>query len=91
MAVAITYRTSTSRSALRTVLVEDVRRTVVLLPTGRLDVVTAKLLQGTCSRHDWWAQVLGTDPASTDFVVGADQVVAERPIQIAVKVIKRKA
>lgn len=82
---AITYRTGTSARALRTVVVEDVRRSVVLLPTGQLDVIQAKLLHGSSCRHAWWSEVLGTDPASDDFVVAADQVVAEREMAIATK------
>lgn len=91
MSTAITYRSGPKARDLRTVIVEDVRRTVVLLPAGRLDVVQAKLLRGTADRCEFWAEVLGTDPASDDFLVAADQVVAERPMQIAVKVTKRKA
>lgn len=87
---ALTYRSGPRKSDLRTVIVEDVRSTVVLLPTGRLDVLTAKLLEGTTSRHSFWAEVLGTDPADHQFICPADQFVARRPIQIAVKVKKHK-
>ena len=87
---AITYRTCEKRSALRTVVVEDVCNTVVLLPTGSLDVVTATLLEGTTSRHSFWAEALATDPADHQFICPADQLVARRPIQIAVKVKSRK-
>jgi hypothetical protein len=85
MAQAITYKTGTSRSALRTVIVDDVRESVVLLPAGRLDVVHAKLLHGTSCRHAWWAEVLGTDPDSDDFIVPAEQIVQRREMNIAVK------
>jgi hypothetical protein len=67
------------------VVVEDVRNTVLLLPAGRLSVIQAKLLHGSSCRHSWWAEVLGTDPASDDFVVAADQVVQQREMQIATK------
>lgn len=85
MATALTYRTTERRKDLRTVIVEDVRNTVVLLPEGRLDVVTAKLLHGTACRCSWWAEVLGTDQASDDFAVAASQIVAQRKMQIATK------
>jgi hypothetical protein len=84
MATALTYRTGTSSSTLRTVIVEDVSRSVVLLPSGSLDVVRAKLLCGTSSACGFWAEELGlSDPH--DFIVQADQVVQTRPIQIAAK------
>jgi len=82
---AITYRTSERARDLRTVVVEDVQSTVVLLPTGRLDIVMAKLLHGTACRHEFWAAELGTDSDSDDFIIPAQQVVAQRPMQIAVK------
>jgi hypothetical protein len=47
MATAITYRTGERASALRTVLLDDVHDTVVLMPAGRLDVVVGKQLRGT--------------------------------------------
>jgi hypothetical protein len=67
------------------VICEDVRHTVVLLPTGRLDIVQAKLLHGTTCRHSQWAEWLGTDPASDDFIVPAAQVVAQREMAVVVK------
>jgi hypothetical protein len=85
MAVALTYQSGPRKGDLRTVVVEDVRNTVVLLPQGSMDVVMAKLLHGTACRHPQWAEWLGTDPESDDFVVAADQIVAQRPMQIAVK------
>lgn len=88
---AITYRTGTRARDLRTVICSDVRESVVLLPTGSLDVVTAKLLEGTSSRHEFWAEQLGTDPSDHTFICPADQVVAKRPINIAVIVKTRKA
>jgi len=90
MATAITYQSGPRKNDLRTVLVEDVRSNVVLLPTGRMDVVIAKLLHGTACRHEFWAEALGTDPASDDFVVQADQIVAQREMTIAVKVKNHK-
>jgi hypothetical protein len=85
MATAITYQSGPKARDLRTVIVEDVRRSVVLLPTGRLDIVQAKLLHGTACRHEFWAEVLGTDPSSDDFVVEATQVRQVREMNIAVK------
>ena len=85
MATAITYSTTGKARDLRTVLVEDVRNSVVLLPTGRLDVVQAKLLHGTACRCSWWAEVLGSDPASDDFLVPSAQIVAQREMTVAVK------
>lgn len=86
MATALTYRTSVKRSALRTVICDDVHSSVVLLPTGSLNVVTAKLLHGTACRHPQWAEWLGTDPDDDAFIVPADQVVAQREIAIAVRI-----
>lgn len=90
MATAITYQSGTRKSDLRTVVVDEVRTSVVLLPTGRLDVVMAKLLHGTSCRHDFWAEALGTDPESDDFVVEASQIRAQREMTIAVKVKRSK-
>lgn len=84
MATAITYSTTGKARDLRTVVCEDVRSTVVLLPTGSLDIVQAKLLCGTSSRCDFWADELGLKDAH-DFAVPAAQIVAQRPMQIAVK------
>jgi hypothetical protein len=92
MTTALTYRTCEKKSALRTVLVEDVRKSVVLLPTGRMDVVLGKLLHGpeACA-HEFWDAELGTGMDSDDFVIAADQVVQIREMAIAVKVERRKS
>ena len=86
MAQAITYRSGPGSRDLRTVIVEDVRQTTLLLPGGALDIVQAKLLHGTACRHEFWADALGTDPDSDDFAVPAEAVVQQREIQIATKV-----
>jgi hypothetical protein len=78
---AITYRTGTKARDLRTVIVDDVRKSVVLLPTGSLDVVTAKLLCGSQCATPFWHEQLGISGA--DFAVTANQVVARRPITVA--------
>jgi hypothetical protein len=78
---AITYQSGPHKRDLRTVIVEDVRSSVVLLPTGSLDVVMAKLLHGTACRHEFWDEQLGT--SGDDFAVAAEQVVARRPITVA--------
>lgn len=83
MATAITYQSGPRKSDLRTVIVEDVRTTVVLLPTGRMDVMMAKQLHGTACRHAFWDEVLGT--SGDDFVVEASQVKQVREMTIAVK------
>ena len=88
---AITYQSGSKARDLRTVIVEDARRSVVLLPTGKMEIVQAKLLHGTACRHEFWAQALGTDPQSDDFVVEASQVRAQREMKIAVKIKTRKA
>lgn len=80
---AVTYRTGESARALRTVIVDDVRTTVVLVPSGRLEVLVAKLLHGTACAHSYWDAELGT--SGDDFVVPVAQVVAQRPITVAVK------
>ena len=90
MATAITYSTTGRSKDLRTVVVEDVQNTVVLLPAGRLDVVQAKLLHGTADRCSWWADQLGV-PHTDDFVIPAASVVAQREMKIAVKIKTRKA
>jgi hypothetical protein len=90
-ATAITYRTGESRSKLRTVLLSDVRDSVVLLPAGRMDVMVGKLLHGSGScAHKFWAEVLGTDPDSDGFAVPAAQVVRRREVAIAVRVKRHK-
>ena len=53
------------------------------IPQGSLAVVHAKLLHGTACRCQFWNEVLGT--TGDDFVIPAAQVVAQRPMQIAVK------
>jgi hypothetical protein len=83
MATALTYQTCEKRGALRTVIVDDVRQSIVLLPTGSLDVVTAKLLHGTTCRHPQWAEWLGTDPNDETFIIPSAQIVQIREIQIA--------
>ena len=90
ISVAITYQSGAKRSALRTVIVDDVRSSVVLLPQGSMQILTAKLLHGSACRHSWWAQQLGTDPDSDDFAVPAELVVAQRQIQIAVRAHHKK-
>lgn len=90
MATAITYRTTGRRSDLRTVLVDEVQESVVLLPTGPLDLIVGKLLHGTTCRHEFWAEALGTDPDSDHFAVPAEQVVARREMQVAVRIKKHK-
>jgi hypothetical protein len=90
-ATAVTYRTGTSRSALRTVLVDDVRRSVVLLPAGRLDVLMAKLIHGTtCRKESFWDEVLGQDHGDDAFVIPASQIVAKREMAIGARVIRHK-
>ena len=79
-ATAITYRTSECAGKLRTVMVEGTRRTIVLLPAGRLEIVTGMLLHGRACRHGWWAEILGTDPSSDDFVVPSTQVTQIRDL-----------
>jgi hypothetical protein len=74
-ATAITYRTGDAASKLRTVVVRDARRSVVLLPSGRLEIIQANLLHGQACAHQFWAEQLGLDPESDDFVVPAEQVV----------------
>ena len=85
MAVAITYESGPKARDLRTVLVEDVHQSTVLLPTGALDVTQAKLLHGTACRCSWWAEQLGTEPESDDFIVSTAQIVAKREMAVAVK------
>jgi hypothetical protein len=91
MAAAITYSTTVRKGDLRTVIVEDVRSSIVLLPQGRLSVLTAKLLHGTaCRKESFWDEVLGQAHDDDTFVIPADQVLARREIAIAVKVKRHK-
>lgn len=85
MAVALTYQSGPRANDLRTVLVDDVRTSVVLLPAGRLDIVQAKLLCGIASRCDFWAQELGLQDAH-DFAVPADKIRSQREMQIGARV-----
>jgi hypothetical protein len=90
MATALTYKSGPKARDLRTVLLEDVRESVLLLPTGRLDVVVGKLLHGTTCRHTFWAAELGTDPDSDDFAVPAELVRQRREMKIATIVRRHK-
>jgi hypothetical protein len=85
MAIALTYQSGSRANDLRTVLVDDVRTSVVLLPAGRLDIVQAKLLCGTTSRCDFWAQELGLQEAH-DFAVPANKIRAQHEMQIGARV-----
>jgi hypothetical protein len=89
--LAITYRTGERRSALRTVVVDEVRESIVLLPSGSLLVLMAKLIHGTSCRHAAWAEWLGADPDSDDFIIPAESVVAKRPIAIAVRATHKRS
>jgi hypothetical protein len=83
VATALTYRTGDAASKLRTVIVDGERTQVVLLPAGRLEVMTAKLLHGTSCAHRFWDEVLGTE--GDDFAIPTAQIVQKREIKIAVK------
>ena len=83
---AITYRTGTSARALRTVVVDDVRTVVVVAPE-RMELLTGKLLHGTTCAHKFWDGELGT--SGDDFAVPASQVVAQRPMNVAVKAVHK--
>jgi hypothetical protein len=89
VATAVTYSTTGRKGDLRTVICEDVRRTVVLLPAGRLEVMTAKLLCGTASRCDFWAAELGL-PDAHHVAIPASQIVAKREMAIGARVIRHK-
>lgn len=89
--LAVTYQPGPRKGDLRTVVAEDVRQATVLLPTGSLDVLMAKLLHGTSCRHSWWADQLGADPSSDDFVIPAEAVVQTREITVAVKVTHKRS
>lgn len=80
-ATAVTYRTGTRRSDLRTVIVEGVH--TVVLATGGTKLLAAKLLHGTQCAHSCWDEVLGTE--GDDFVVPQHSVVQVREICVAVK------
>jgi hypothetical protein len=86
VASAITYRTGASGRDLRTVIVRDPRECDVLLPgRERMRVILGELLEGTASAHSWWAEQLGLDPESHDFVCPADQVVAQRELAAPIR------
>ena len=87
--VAITYQSGPRARDLRTVICEDVRTAMVLLPTGRLEIVQAKLLCGTSSRCDFWAAELGLQDAH-DFACPADKIRAQREMKIGAKVVRHK-
>ena len=85
MATFVTFRTGHLAGKLRTVVVDEARTQVVLLPTGRLPLVTGKQLCGTTCATDWWNQVLGL--TGTDFAIPAEQVVqtVERKVAVIAK------
>ncbi len=78
-ATAVTYRTGNRHGELRTVLVRDARKSVVLLPSGSLEILQATLLHGMACRHEFWDDILGT--SGDDFVISADQIVQIRTIR----------
>lgn len=82
MATAITYRTGTSRSALRTVIVEGAHPVVVVAPE-RVELLAGKLLHGTTCAHGFWDEVLAT--SGDDFAVPREQVTQVREMAVAVK------
>jgi hypothetical protein len=85
MATAVTYQSGPRKNDKRTVLLDEVRTSVLLLPTGRMEIMTGKLLHGTACRHTFWAEVLGTDASSNDFMLPADLVDDVREMTVAVK------
>jgi hypothetical protein len=84
---AVTYRTGESSGKLRTVIVEDAR--TVVLATGGLELLAAKLLHGTRCACSFWDEELGT--SGDDFVIEASQVVAQRPMTVGVKAVHKEA
>jgi hypothetical protein len=91
VSTAITYSTTGRKSDLRTVVVENVNQTVVLLPTGRMEVMVAKLLHGTaCRKETFWDELLGQAHDDDSFVVPAEQVVQVREMAVAVRVKRHK-
>jgi hypothetical protein len=83
MAQAITYRTGQNASKLRTVIV-DQAKTIVLVASGGLEIMTGNALCGTSSRCEFWTEELGAD--YHDFAIPVSQVHDIRDIKIAVKV-----
>jgi hypothetical protein len=86
VATAITYRTGEQATALRTVILDDVRCSVVILPTRRIDVLLGKLLCGTSCACSFWNHVQDSD--GSDFLIPSSSVVQRRDIQVAA-VVKR--
>ena len=60
---------------------DDVRSSVIVLPTGRMDVMLAKLLLGSTCDHKVWDDKPGTE--GDDLVMPAEPVMAQREMTIA--------
>jgi hypothetical protein len=86
---AITYKTGESARELRTVIVADAKRSVVLLPSGRLEILSARMLHGTACAHRFWAEQFGLDADDNTFAVPTEQVVQIRTMT-NLKISKRK-
>jgi hypothetical protein len=88
MATAVTYSTTGRRGDLRTVIVDDLRESTLLLPTGRMEVMTAKAICGTTARCEFWTDELGAE--YHDFAIPTEQVIQVRELTVATKVRRHK-
>jgi hypothetical protein len=77
-ATAVTYRSGAKRGQLRTVLLASARHSVVLLPTGRLEILTGTPLHGETCRCQFWQDAIAADPGN--FAVPAEAVVQVREV-----------
>jgi hypothetical protein len=89
VATMVTYSTDGKRSHLRSVVVEDLHRSVVLLPAGSLSILQGKHQHGTACACKVWAQELVLDVTDTTFAVPVEAIVQTRTIT-NVKISKRK-
>ena len=72
---AITYQSGARRGQLRTVLVEGAHKSIVVLPAGRLEIMTGQLVHGqTCRKESFWDDVLGQAHDDDTFICPADSV-----------------
>jgi hypothetical protein len=79
-ALAVTYRTSNRASDLRTVIVTDATRSVVLLPAGRMEILRGTHAHGKSCACAFWAEALDLDIADDTFAVPSTAVVQTRPL-----------
>lgn len=77
--MAVTYRTGTRARDMRTVLLTDARRSVVLLPgQARMEILQGQHEHGRACACRFWAEELGLDVSDRTFAIPAEAVAQAR-------------